>query len=379
MTTPDDLRDAELSRRYRALSPELPHPDTDAAIRSAARDAVTPLPRRVSPGALYGGLAMAASVTLMVALLLPSWRSGELREQVAVRSPAPAAADPPGTVAAGRSPRAGVDDALRTDRSRVTAAADTPSPTLPAPRRAPPPLAVALSPPAASGTTRGEDVAMEGVRSAVATASAPAEALTLAPAPAPAPAEASDVVQALPAAGAMPAPASPPPREAPAASALDDMASRELDVRADRARAGEAQKAASALPAARERRVRPEADSKSLQAAPPRAEEAVSLDALVRTARYRDALALLQAGVATADPALASRRDLLRQLLPDEDKALTCRTDVGPASSRRLCALLGAYQRGEAPGAELRDAFRQALQDEGSDPAPWLLAVSRLP
>lgn len=375
MTTPDDLRDAELSRRYRALSPELPHPDTDAAIRSAARDAVTARPRRVSPGALYGGLAMAASVTLMVALLLPSWRSGELREQVAVRSPAPSAADPPGPVAAGRSPRAGVDDALRTDRFRVTAAADTPSPTLPAPRRAPPPLAVALSPPAASGTTRGEDVAMEGVRSAVATASAPAEASTLAPAPA----EASDVVQALPAAGAMPAPASPPPREAPAASALDDMASRERDVRADRARAGEAQKAASALPAARERRVRPEADSKPLQAAPPWADETASLDALVRAARYRDALALLQASAATADPALASRRDLLRQLLPDEDKALTCGADVGPASSRRLCALLRAYQRGEAPGEELRDAFRQALLDEGTDPAPWLQAVSRLP
>ncbi len=373
MTTPDDLRDAELSRRYRALSPELPHPDTDAAIRSAARDAVTARPRRVSPGALYGGLAMAASVTLMVALLLPSWRSGELREQVAVRSPAPSAADPPGTVAAGRSLRAGVDDALRTDRSRVTAAADTPSPTLPAPRRAPPPPAVALSPPAASGTTRGEDVAMEGVRSAVATASAPAKASTLAPA------AAGDVVQALPAAGATPAPASAPPREAPMASALDDMASRELDVRADRAHAGEAQKAASALPAARERTVRPEADSKPLQAAYPRAEEAVSPDALVRAARYRDALALLQAGVATADPALASRRDLLRQLLPDEDKALTCRTDVGPASSRRLCDLLGAYQRGDAPGAELQDAFRQALQDEGSDPAPWLQAVSRLP
>lgn len=187
---------------------------------------------------------------------------------------------------------------------------------------------------------------MEGVRSAVATASAPAKASTLAPA---------------------------------AASALDDMASRELDVRADRARAGEAQKAASALPAAREPTVRPEDDSKPLQAAPPRAEEAVSLDALVRAARYRDALSLLHAGVATADPALASRRDLLRQLLPDEDKALTCRTDVGPASSRRLCDLLGAYQRGEAPGAELQDAFRQALQDEGSDPAPWLQAVSRLP
>ena len=371
MTTPDDLHDAELSRRYRALSPELPHPDTDAVIRAAARDAVTARPRRVSPGALYGGLAMAASVTLMVALLLPSWRSGELHEQVAVQSPASPAAGAPGTTIAEGSPQASSDDALVLEQSRATATDDASVPTLPVTPKAVPPV-VALSRPAAGGTTRGADAEAESVPSSVATAAAP-------PAAAPVPGTTGDVMEAVPGAGAMPSPAAPPPREALAASAPDNMVSRELTVRADRVRASEAQKAVSALPARRERTVRQEADSEQLQAAPPRAQETGALDALVRAARYRDALALLQADAATADAALASRRDLLRQLLPDEDKALTCRADAGPASSRRLCALLGAYQRGEAPGEDLRDAFRQALLDEGTDPAPWLQAVSRLP
>jgi hypothetical protein len=378
MTTPDDLRDAELSRRYRALSPELPHPDTDAVIRAAARDAVTARPRRVRPGALYGGLAMAASVTLMVAILLPSWRSGELHEQVAVRSPAAPAVEPPATAVVEAAPAASADEASLPERSRAAIVDEVPGPALQEGRMASPSPITTLSRPADVDTDA--DVDAEALRRRTAPAAAPAESV-------PTPVASGDIVKETSTAGGAPSPATPPAGVVPApvatspslARAAEEMASSEWSGPGDRTPAGDAQKALSAAVAKRERMARQQADMARPQAAPVRAEDAGALDALVRAARYRDALALLQAGAATADPALASRRDLLRQLLPDEDKALTCRTDVGPASSRRLCALLGAYQRGEAPAEDLRDAFRQALQDEGTDPAPWLQAVSRLP
>lgn len=364
MTTPDDLRDAELSRRYRALSPELPRPDTDAAIRAAARDAVTARPRHVRPGALYGGLAMAASVTLMVAILLPSWRSGELHEQVAVRSSA--------------APAASADEAPLAERSRATMTDEVPGPALQEGRMASPSPIKALSRPADVDTDA--DVDADALRRRTAPAAATAASV-------PTPVAAGDIVKEAATAGGAPSPATPPAGVVPAPvetspsppRAAEEMASSEWSGPGDRTPAGEAQKALSAAVAKRERMARQQADMARPQAAPARAEDAGALDALMLSAHYGDALALLRAGAAAGDPSLASRRDLLRQLLPDEDKALTCRVDAGPASSRRLCALLGAYQRGEVPDEGLRDAFRQALLDEGADPVPWLQAVSRLP
>lgn len=375
MTTPDDLRDAELSRRYRALSPELPRPETDAVIRAAARDAVTARPRRVRPGALYGGLAMAASVTLMVAILLPSWRSGELQEQVAVRSPA---VEPPATAVVEAAPAASADEASLPERSRAAIVNEVPGPALQEGRMASPSPITTLSRPADVDTDA--DVDADALRRRTAPAAAPAASV-------PTPVAAGDIVKETSTAGGAPSPATPPAGVVPApvatspslARAAEEMAGSEWSGPGDRTPAGDAQKALSAAVAKRERMARQQADMARPQAAPARAEDAGALDTLVLSARYRDALALLQAGAAAGDPALASRRDLLRQLLPDEDKALTCRADTGPASSRRLCALLRAYQRGEAPAEDLRDAFRQALQDEGTDPAPWLQALSRLP
>lgn len=88
----DDLHDAALRARYRALAPETPAPATDAAILAAARAAAskaTPWRQR----RWLGGLATAASLLLSVTLLLQSQRRGELSGELALTPPSRPAAE----------------------------------------------------------------------------------------------------------------------------------------------------------------------------------------------------------------------------------------------------------------------------------------------
>lgn len=346
----DDFHDDELSRRYRALSPERPHPETDAAIRAAAREAVAMAPRRRHNLTVYGGLAMAASVTLMVAILLPSWRSGVLREEVAVQ-------DAPPAMAPAAESEAVMEEAVS---ARIMESPTTPAGTYPH----------------AEVATAG---ALEEERS-------PARALNIqrksevASMPAPAPAPAAESVSESPVPAAPPAVSKPAVvASAPMPAFADaDMAVAGARAQESRERAMEEQKtqmAARQELLARQKAGLARAPSEA-QATAPQANE---VDALLQDGRYGEALVRLQTGIAAADPALDSRRDLLRQLLPGQNKTLTCRPDSGPASSRTLCSLLAAYQAGRRPTEDAQSALRQALLAEGANPAPWLQAVSRLP
>lgn len=357
----DDLRDDELSRRYRALSPELPHPDTDAVIRAAAREAVAARPRRHQNLTMYGGLAMAAAVTLMVAILLPSWRSGVLREEVAVQEAAPVAV--PAESLAEESSRPTTQPGLQPDTQPATQRImEVPVPSADV-------LHDAVAASAAAPEERGLPTRSSGVQHKAEQAPVPvsAEAETV-PEP---------VVSAAPPVMSKPAVVAsdsvPALAEADRAAGAGAQESREQVMEEQKAQ-GVARQELAARQKTRLARAPSAVPPATLQA-----DDVPTLDALLQEGRHAEALVLLQTGTAATDPVLASRRDLLRQLLPGQDKTLTCRPDSGPASSRTLCALLVAYQKGRKPTGEEQDALRLALLAEGVSPAPWLLAVSRLP
>lgn len=327
MNGPDDIRDEELSRRYRALPPELPHADTDAAIQAAARQAIAAGKHKPRVTMFYSGLAMAASVVLVVALMLPSWRSGELQERVAVDAASAPAALPP------------------------VASADT----------APAEQDVAVAGPQAPQTLRKKADVQEVQIARGAQPDAPLQEMAAADAPG----QDDALAGAMPVPAAAPAPVGKPMeaerREAVAKEAMADSLKARM---ADRARAENAVSQQARAAATEASDAAPATDS---------------LDALLLAGRHAEALALLQAGDSAADPALDSRRDLLRQLLAGADKALQCQPEAGPASAQALCRLLQRYQASHVVPADQLLLLRQALQAEGHDARPWLQVVARLP
>lgn len=331
MNGPDEFRDEELSRRYRALPPELPQPDTDAVIRAAARKALA-TPRYASrQRVLLGGLAMAASVTLVMALLLPSWRSGEWQAEVATRAPVAVVADAPEA--------AGTPSALPAPVSAEIA----PEPAIKASRAVP----VYKTEARAGSSSTGER-----------TANHLQEAVTLPVAPAP-----------------VAAPAPVPDTESAEAVASDD-------VRRELATAGPAateQAAREAVATQKARAARPLVAAPAPAAAGMADMVAPTLAALLREGRHAEALAVLQSESMAGDAGLESRRDLLRQLVPGTDRTLRCGPDSGPASARALCRLLQEWQAGKGVPAADRQALEQAWQAEGVDPLPWRQALMRLP
>lgn len=345
MNGPDDIRDEELSRRYRALPPELPHADTDAAIQAAARQAIAAGKHRPRVMMFYSGLAMAASVVLVVALMLPSWRSGELQERVAVDVASAPAVLPP------------------------VAPADTaPADTVPAEQA----VAVAGSPVAPALRKKTDVQAVQQAQPA-----APLQEMAAA--------DASEQDAEL--AGTMPTVAAAPPASMPAPAAAPAPLDRSMEAErreavakeavarkevADSLKARTADRAGAGNVASQQAR----AAATEASAAAPATE---SLDALLLAGRHAEALTLLQTGNRAADPALDSRRDLLRQLLAGADKALQCRPEAGPASAQALCRLLQRYQASHVVPADQLVLLRQALQAEGQDAQPWLQVVARLP
>ncbi len=353
MNGPDDIRDEELSRRYRALPPELPHADTDAAIQAAARQAIAAGKHKPRVMMFYSGLAMAASVVLVVALMLPSWRSGELQERVAVDvASAPAALPPAAPV--------------------NTAPANTVlADTVPAE----PAVAVAGSPVAPALRKKADVQAVQKAQGAQ--PAAPLQEMAAA--------DASEQDAAL--AGAMPTVAAAPPASMPVPAAAPAPVGKPMEAERREAVAKEAmakKEAADSLKARTADRAgagnvasqQARATATEASAAAPATE---SLDALLLAGRHAEALTLLQTGDRAADPALDSRRDLLRQLLAGADKALQCRPQAGPASAQALCRLLQRYQASHVVPADQLVLLRQALQAEGQDAQPWLQVVARLP
>lgn len=348
MNGPDDIRDEELSRRYRALPPELPHADTDAAIQAAARQAIAASKHKPRVMMFYSGLAMAASVVLVVALMLPSWRSGELQERVAVDVASAPAVLPP---------------AAPSD----TAPADT--------VLAEPAVAVAGSPASPALRKKADVQAVQQAQGAQ--PAAPLQEMAAA--------DASEQDAAL--AGAMPTVAAAPPAFMPVPAAAPAPVDRPMETErreavakeavarkevADSLKARTADRAGAGNVASQQAR----AAATEASAAAPATE---SLDALLLAGRHAEALTLLQTGDRAADPALDSRRDLLRQLLTGADKALQCRPEAGPASAQALCRLLQRYQASHVVPADQLVLLRQALQAEGQDAQPWLQVVARLP
>lgn len=332
MSTPDDFRDDELSRRYRALPPELPSADADAVIRAAARQALGAARPASRQRAWLGGLAMAASVTLVMAVLLPSWRSGELEEQVAARAPAETVAEAPVPVAEAGSPPSG-------PAARKTMDAPVPA--------------------ALSDEVAGKAEAV------VITRQARNEQQEAAAPPAP----------------------SAPVQDAGMAEAdamARDGASRARDESALAARVTREQMASRKARAEVHEALREggREDLRALAAPAPAAaaERAMpTVEALLLQDRHGEALAQLQSGPAAGDASLDSRRDLLRQLVPGADRALQCRPDSGTASARTLCRLLLGWQAGKGVPTADRQALEQALQAEGTNPQPWMQAVAHLP
>ncbi|MGB4343069.1 MAG: hypothetical protein WBJ03_05595, partial [Moraxellaceae bacterium] len=287
---------------------------------------------------IYSGLAMAASVVLVVALMLPSWRSGELQERVAVDVASAPAALPP------------------------VAPADT----------APAEQAVAVAESPASPTLRKKVDVQEVQRGQVMQPAAPLQEMAAA--------DASEQDAEL--AGAMPTVAAAPPASMPVPAAAPAPVGKPMEAERREAVAKEAM--ADSLKARMADRARAEnAVSQQARAAATEASDAApatdSLDALLLAGRHAEALALLQAGDSAADPALDSRRDLLRQLLAGADKALQCQPEAGPASAQALCRLLQRYQASHVVPADQLLLLRQALQAEGHDARPWLQVVARLP
>lgn len=325
MNGPDDIRDEELSRRYRALPPELPHADTDAAIQAAARQAIAAGKRKPRVMMFYSGLAMAASVVLVVALMLPSWRSGELQERVAVDVASAPAALPP----------------------------VAPAGTAPAEQDG----AVAALPASQAPHKKADAQKMQQAQ----------EAQPAAPLQETVVADASEQDAEL--AGAMPAVAAAPPVAMPAPMETERREAVAKEAMADSLTARTADRARAESVVSQQARL----------AAPAPAAATDTLDALLLAGRHAEALALLQTGDRADDPALDSRRDLLRQLLAGADKALQCRPEAGPASAQALCRLLQRYQASHVVPADQLVRLRQALQAEGHDARPWLQVVARLP
>lgn len=340
MNGPDDIRDEELSRRYRALPPELPHADTDAAIQAAARQAIAAGKHKPRIMMFYSGLAMAASVVLVVALMLPSWRSGELQEHVAVDVASAPAELPP----------------------------VAPADTAPAEQT----VAVAESP--ASPALRKKADVQEAQRGQVMQPAVPLQEAVVA--------DASE--QDAAPAGAMPSVAAVPPAAMQVPAAAPALVDKPMEAERREAVAKEAM--ADSLKARMADRTRAKnvasqqaRAAATVSAVPTVAPATDSLDALLLAGRHAEALTLLQTGDGAADPALDSRRDLLRQLLAGADKALQCRPQAGPASAQALCRLLQRYQASHVVPADQLVLLRQALQAEGQDAQPWLQVVARLP
>lgn len=343
----DELHDEELSRRYRTLPVELPHPDTDAVIQAAARQALAEAKRKPRSAAFYGGLAMAASVTLVMAVLLPSWRSGQLHEEVAAQAPAEVVAVPEA-----------MGEAVESVASDVSS----------------PPLATTTEPMQASARLAPQ--APPAQTQEVRTLAPQRQVATARPATAPpAPAEAAaafDVPQVRAVAPALASPAAAAPMR------VEEDAKQE---------AAGAPAVASAEREAVADRVREETvfRQKARMAMAPAPKQALATDDLLLAGRYAEALAALKTGTVATDSSFDSRRDLLRQLLPGEAKALHCQAGTGPASAQALCRLLQQYQAVQQGRAERRvlvaaqEALRQALQAEGRDPAPLLQAIADLP
>lgn len=364
MNGPDDIRDEELSRRYRALPPELPHADTDAAIQAAARQAIAAGKHKPRVTMFYSGLAMAASVVLVVALMLPSWRSGELQERVAVDVASAPAALPP-------------------DAPADTAPADTaPSDTAPANTvLAEQAVAVAGSPVAPTLRKKTDVQAVQQAQGAQ--PAAPLQEAVVA--------DASEQDAEL--AGAMPTVAAAPPASMPVPAAAPAPVDRFMEAERRETVAKEAvtkKEMTDSLKARMADRTRAKnvasqqaraaaTEAATVSAVPTVAPATDSLDALLLAGRHAEALTLLQTGDRAADPALDSRRDLLRQLLAGADKALQCRPQAGPASAQALCRLLQRYQASHVVPADQLVLLRQALQAEGQDARPWLQVVARLP
>lgn len=352
---PDNFRDEELSRRYRALPAELPHPDTDAAIQAAARQALNGARRRPRSAAFYGGLAMAASVTLMMAVLLPSWRSGELQEQVAVQAPqqpvesADLMQDAPAEVAAA-APVIGAPAAPAAKRARVA--------TEPVAK----PVAVPVTELAEGSATASATEPAEAMADRAASASASGQMSSPM-----AEADAENAVGQLARQATVAAEAKAEAREQVADSAR---AERSLSQKARRAMAPAAAPAPAVAMAPMPAQETPAPELERMVAA---------TDALLLSGRYAEALARLQVGPVAADAALDSRRDLLRLLVPGESRVLQCTAAAGPASAQALCRLLQQYQAVQRVPAAVKDAVRQALLGEGSDPAPLLHAIADLP
>lgn len=349
MNGPDDIRDEELSRRYRALPPELPHADTDAAIQAAARQAIAAGKHKPRVTMFYSGLAMAASVVLVVALMLPSWRSGELQERVAVDVASAPAALPP-------------------DASADTAPVEQD-------------VAVADSPVSPALRKKADVQAVQ--RGQVMQPAVPLQEAVVA--------DASEQDAEL--AGAMPTVAAAPPASMPVPAAVPAPLDRSMEAErretvakeavakaemADSLKARMADRAGAGNVASQQARAAA-TEAPTVTATPAVAPAKEGLDALLLAGRHADALTLLQTGDRAADPALDSRRDLLRQLLAGADKALRCRPEAGPASAQALCRLLQRYQASHVVPADQLVLLRQALQAEGLDAQPWLQVVARLP
>lgn len=349
MNGPDDIRDEELSRRYRALPPELPHADTDAAIQAAARQAIAAGKNKPRVMMFYSGLAMAASVVLVVALMLPSWRSGELQERVAVDVASAPAALPP--VAPADTAPVEQDVAVAAPQAPQTLRKKMDVQEVQTAQGAQPDAPLQEM---AAADVSGQDDAFDGAMPTVAAAppaSMPVPVAAPAPVGKPMEAERREVVAKEAVA-----------KKAMAGSLKARMADR---ARAENAVSQQARETAAAAP--------------TVSAAPTVAPATDSLDALLLAGRHAEALALLQAGDSAADTALDSRRDLLRQLLAGADKALQCRPEAGPASAQALCRLLQRYQTSHVVPADQLVLLRQTLQAEGQDAQPWLQVVARLP
>jgi hypothetical protein len=346
MSGTDERRDDELSRRYRALPPELPLASTDAAIQAAARHALR-FRQRSRQRVWLGGLAMAASVTLMMAVLLPSWRSGDWREQVQAHAPVEAVGE------------AGVEEGFKKGMEEPQARMTAPD-------------AEATSAAAGKRVARGER-AIVPAEQRVATPSSDAQTPDVTPA-APASHVASPAAEAEESlASALSAP--PPP---PVSVARDDALARE-SVRQEKAALAEQQTAkrqpSSLRPGRQPLMAAPAADPAGRLAD----DATPALTQLLREDRHAEALAQLQSGVTAEDAGQESRRDLLRQRVPGADTTLRCRSDRGAESARLLCRMLQGWQAGEGLPLERVQAWAQALRAEGEDPVPWLQTLGQLP
>ncbi|MFN3587161.1 MAG: hypothetical protein ACK4UT_06635 [Moraxellaceae bacterium] len=166
----DDLHDAALRARYRALAPETPAPATDAAILAAAR-AAAGKPTRWRQRRWLGGLATAASLLLVVALLLQSQHRGELHGELALTPPPmPAAETAPSASAPATNPAPA--PVITQERQREPAVAVSRPPLAAAPATvddaATPPSSPPPSPATASDGPPSADVATSAERHAIA-------------------------------------------------------------------------------------------------------------------------------------------------------------------------------------------------------------------